>query len=129
MGAIRGGISNCPHLSQTLVLKALESGEFTKEKKEKYEVMKARALKVKEVLENEKYKDAWTYYPFSSGYFMCLKLKTVNAETLRQHLLNHYGIGVISVGDTDIRVAFSCIEVDEIPELFDLIHQGVKDLS
>jgi len=28
MGAIRGGISNCPHLSQTLVLKALESDEF-----------------------------------------------------------------------------------------------------
>jgi len=129
MGAIRGGISNSPHLSQTLVLKALESDEFTKEKKEKYEVMKARALKVKEVLHNEKYKDAWTYYPFNSGYFMCLKLKSVNAETLRQHLLNQYGVGVISAADTDIRVAFSCTEVDDIPELFEIIHQGVKDLS
>lgn len=129
MGAIRGGISNSPHLSQTLVLKGLESAEFSKEKKEKYEVMKARALKVKEVLQNEKYNDAWTYYPFNSGYFMCLKLKTLNAETLRQHILNQYGIGVISVGDTDIRVAFSCIEVDDIKELFDLIYQGVTDLS
>lgn len=129
MGAIRGGISNSSHLSQTLVLKALESKELSKEKKEKYEVMKKRSLKVKEVLKNEKYKDAWTYYPFNSGYFMCLKLKTVNAETLRQHLLNQYGIGVISVGDTDIRVAFSCTEVNDIPELFNLIHQGVKDLS
>ncbi|MCK5187578.1 MAG: aminotransferase class I/II-fold pyridoxal phosphate-dependent enzyme [Deltaproteobacteria bacterium] len=129
LGAIRGGISNSPHLSQTLVLRGLESEEFAKEKKEKYEVMKARALKVKEVLQNDKYKDAWTYYPFNSGYFMCLKLKTVNAETLRQHILNEFGIGVISVGDTDIRVAFSCIEVDDIKELFDLIYQGVKDLS
>lgn len=129
MGAIRGGISNSPHLSQTLVLKGLESEEFSKQKKEKYEVMKARALKVKEVLQNEKYNDAWTYYPFNSGYFMCLKLKTLNAETLRQHILNQYGIGVISVGDTDIRVAFSCIEVDDINELFDLIYQGVTDLS
>ncbi len=129
MGAIRGGISNCPHLSQTLVLKALESEEFSEEKKEKYEVMKARAFMVKKVLQNEQYNDAWTYYPFNSGYFMCLKLKTVNAETLRQHILNQYGIGVISVGDTDIRVAFSCIEVDDIKELFDLIYQGVKDLS
>jgi aspartate/methionine/tyrosine aminotransferase len=129
MGAIRGGISNCPHLSQTLVLKALESDEFPKEKKEKHEVLKARALKVKEVLANDKYKDAWTYYPFNAGYFMCLKLKTVNAETLRQHILNQYGIGVISVGDTDIRVAFSCTEVDDIQELFDLIYQGVKDIS
>ena len=129
MGAIRGGISNCPHLSQTLVLKALESDEFPKEKKEKYEVLKARALKVKEVLANDKYKDAWTYYPFNAGYFMCLKLNTVNAETLRQHILNQYGIGVISVGDTDIRVAFSCTEVDDIQELFDLVYQGVKDIS
>ena len=129
MGAIRGGVSNSPHLSQTLVLKALESEEFKKEKKEKYKLMKSRALKVKEVLQNEKYNDAWTYYPFNSGYFMCIKLKTVNAEALRKHLLNQYGIGVISIGDTDIRVAFSCIEVDEIPELFELIYRGVKDLS
>jgi len=129
MGAIRGGISNCPHLSQTLVLKALESEDFAKEKKEKYELMKARALKVKEVIQNEKYKDAWTYYPFNSGYFMCLKLKKVNAEALRQHLLTHYAIGVIAIDDTDIRVAFSCIEVEDIKELFDLIYQGVKDLS
>jgi hypothetical protein len=38
-------------------------------------------------------------------------------------------VGVISVGDTDVRVAFSCTEVDDIQELFDLIYQGVKDLS
>jgi aspartate/methionine/tyrosine aminotransferase len=129
MGAIRGGISNSPHLSQTLVLKALEDQDFAKEANTKYGVMKARALRVKEVLTNEKYKDVWTYYPFNSGYFMCLRLKSVNAETLRQHLLNRYGVGVIAVDDTDIRVAFSCIEVEEVQQLFDIIYQGVKDLS
>jgi len=129
MGAIRGGISNSPHLSQTLVLKALEDQDFAKEANTKYEIMKARALRVKEVLTNEKYKDVWTYYPFNSGYFMCLRLKSVNAETLRQHLLNRYGVGVIAVDDTDIRVAFSCIEVEEVQQLFDIIYQGVKDLS
>jgi aspartate/methionine/tyrosine aminotransferase len=96
MGAIRGGISNCSHLSQTLIFKAFESKDFVKETREKFEIMKARALKVKEVLANEKYSDAWTYYPFNAGYFMCLKLKRVNAETLRQHILERYGVGVIS---------------------------------
>jgi aspartate/methionine/tyrosine aminotransferase len=129
MGAIRGGISNCPHLSQTLVLKAFESEGFATEKKNKFALLKARALKVKEVLQDDKYNDAWTYYPFNAGYFMCLRLRTVNAETLRQHILNKYGVGVISVGDTDIRVAFSCTEVEDIKELFDLVYQGVKDLS
>ena len=129
MGAIRGAISNCAHLSQTLVLKSLESSTFSKEKQEKFEVLKARALKVEEVLQNKKYDDAWTYYPFNAGYFMCLRLKSVNAEALRQHILDKYGVGVISVGDTDVRVAFSCTEVDDIQELFDLIYQGVQDLS
>jgi len=129
MGAIRGCISNSPHLSQTLVLKALESREFTGEAQEKYEVMKARALQVKEVLANKKYDDAWTYYPFNSGYFMCLRLKSVNAEKLRLHLLDTYQVGVIAVDDTDVRIAFSCIEVTDIKELFDIIYQGVKDLS
>jgi aspartate/methionine/tyrosine aminotransferase len=129
MGAIRGGISNSPHLSQTLVLRALESREFSGEAKEKYEVMKARALRVKEVLGNKKYSDAWTYYPFNSGYFMCLRLKSVNAEALRQHLLARYEVGVISVDATDVRIAFSCIEARDIQELFDIIYQGVKDLS
>ena len=129
MGAIRGGISNCAHLSQTLVLKSLESSSFSEEKRQKFEVLKARALKVKEVLENEKYDDAWTYYPFNAGYFMCLRLKSVNAEALRKHILDKYGVGVISVGDTDVRVAFSCTEVGDIQELFDIIYQGVQDLS
>ncbi len=129
MGAIRGGISNCSHLSQTLIVKAFESPAFVKEAQDKFVIMKTRALKVKEVLENKKYDDAWTYYPFNAGYFMCLRLKSVNAEALRKHILEKYGVGVISVGDTDVRVAFSCTEVGDIQELFDLIYQGVQDLS
>lgn len=129
MGAIRGNISNSPHLSQTLVLKALESPEFGAERRDKYDVMKARANRVKQVLQDPKYAPSWAYYPFNSGYFMCLQLKTVDAEKLRVHILEKYGVGTISAGDKDLRVAFSCIEEGDIRELFDIIHQGVRDLS
>ena len=60
---------------------------------------------------------------------MCIKLKTVNAETLRLHLLENYGVGLISIGDKDLRIAFSCLEEGDIPELFDIILKGVEDLS
>jgi hypothetical protein len=60
---------------------------------------------------------------------MCLRLKKVNAEELRLHLLDQYGVGVISLGKTDIRIAFSCVEVENIQELFDIIFQGIKDLE
>ena len=129
MGIIRARISNCPHPSQTFAIEALRSPKFLEQKEEKFQVLKGRALKVKEVLNSGKYDSAWTYYPFNSGYFMCLRLKTVDAEKLRVHILEKYGVGGISIGKTDLRIAFSCIEEKDIPELFDIIYKGVLDLA
>lgn len=128
-GAVRGSISNASHLSQEMVLKSLKSPSYASEKEEKFQIMKERALEVKSVLSDPKYAGAWEAYPFNSGYFMCLKLKTVKAEPLRVHLLNKYGVGLISLGETDLRVAFSCLEKDDTRELFDTVLQGVKDLT
>ncbi|MNI61166.1 hypothetical protein D3C73_1164190 [compost metagenome] len=129
MGIIRATISSGPHPSQTFVLHALNSPDFTTQKQEKFEIMKGRANRTKNILDSGKFDDVWSYYPFNSGYFMCLKLKTVDAETLRIHLLDQYGVGTIALGSTDLRVAFSCIEESNIDELFTLIYQGVKDLE
>ncbi|MEF2967914.1 aminotransferase class I/II-fold pyridoxal phosphate-dependent enzyme [Paenibacillus sp. M1] len=128
-GIIRATISSGAHPSQTFVLEALKSPEFGDQKADKFKVMKGRANKVKALLDSGKYGDVWEYYPFNSGYFMCLKLKTVNAEALRQHLIAQYGVGTIALGDTDLRVAFSCIAEDQLEDLFDLIYRGVQDLQ
>ncbi len=128
-GAVRGSISNASHLSQTILLKSLQSEGYDAEKQEKFEIMKERALEVKRVLADSKYDEAWVPYPFNSGYFMCLMLKTVEAETLRVHLLEKYGIGLIALGERDLRVAFSCIEKEDVQELFNTLLQGVKDLE
>jgi len=129
MGAIRSYVSNSPHPSQSIVYKALLSPTFAAEKRGKYEILKARVEKIKEVLKNPKYLDAFTAYPFNSGYFMCLQLKTVDAEALRQHLLHKYGLGVISIDKKDVRIAFSCLEVEQMQEVFDTIYRGVKELE
>ena len=129
LGIIRGTISSSSHPAQTFVINALRSSEFHTEKQVKFELLKQRVLKVKQLLEQKEYHDAWDYYPFNSGYFMCLKLKGVNAEALRIHLLDHYGVGIISLGENDVRVAFSCVEEQDLEQLYDLIYQGVKDLK
>ncbi|MBN2418127.1 MAG: aminotransferase class I/II-fold pyridoxal phosphate-dependent enzyme [Deltaproteobacteria bacterium] len=128
-GDIRGNISNVSHLSQTIIGKSLASDSFVSESKEKYNIMKERAVEVKKVLSDPKYDRVWEVYPFNSGYFMCLKLKTVDAEALRVHILDKYGVGTISIGKTDLRIAFSCIEKEDISELFEIIYKGVLDIE
>jgi hypothetical protein len=60
---------------------------------------------------------------------MCLKLAGVTAEDVRSHLLNEYGIGAIALGETDLRVAFSCIEEENLEELYDTIYKAVLEVS
>ncbi|MBU2622836.1 MAG: aminotransferase class I/II-fold pyridoxal phosphate-dependent enzyme [Proteobacteria bacterium] len=128
-GCIRGNISNASHLSQSVVLKSMKDNNYPNEKNEKFEILKKRAIKVKEVLSDPKYNKAWDVYPFNSGYFMCIKLKNIEAETLRLHLLDKYGVGLISTGKNDLRVAFSCLDEKDIQELFDIVLQGTEDLK
>jgi aspartate/methionine/tyrosine aminotransferase len=128
-GCVRGNISNASHLGQFILLQAMQDPQRVVEQGEKFDILKARALKVKQVLSDPKYTPAWDVYPFNSGYFMCLKLKTVEAEPLRVHLLNNYGVGLISMGRHDLRIAFSCIDEEQIRELFDTIWQGIQDMQ
>jgi aspartate/methionine/tyrosine aminotransferase len=128
-GNIRGTVSNASHVSQRIVLKTMQSPDFKTQREEKVETLKKRANRVKAVLSNSKYDDAWEMYPFNSGYFMCLKLKNVDAEALRVHILEKYKVGVIATGKTDVRIAFSSVDEENIEPLFDLVYKGVKDLE
>ncbi|MBS3755073.1 MAG: aminotransferase class I/II-fold pyridoxal phosphate-dependent enzyme [Desulfobacterales bacterium] len=128
-GCVRGNISNSSHLGQSIVLKSLRDENYQEEKRSKYDLLKSRAETVKSVLADPRYADAWDVYPFNSGYFMCIRLKSVKAEKLRVHLLEKYGVGLIALGEHDLRVAFSCLEQSDIQTLFDLVYQGVQDLS
>jgi aspartate/methionine/tyrosine aminotransferase len=127
-GAIRGGISNVPQLSQTLVEKALSSASIDTQRKEKRELLRARAAKVFEVANAPRFAESWEVYPFNSGYFMCVRVKGVNAEKLRVHLLDQHGTGLIATSASDIRIAFSCLEVADVEPLFETLHRGIQEL-
>ena len=128
-GAIRGGISNVPQLSQSLIRKALESPAIDGERAEKLETLRSRAEKVYAVANEPRFKESWEVYPFNSGYFMCVAVKGADAEEVRLQLLDKYEIGVIAVGPTDIRIAFSCLEVDEVEPLFEALHQAIAEVG
>ncbi len=127
-GAIRAGISTSPQLSQSLVEKALASASIAEERKEKAELLRARAERVHEIAHLPRYRESFDVYPFNSGYFMCVKVKGVDAEALRVHLLEQHGVGLIATSSTDLRIAFSCLELEEIEPLFELLHRGLQEL-
>jgi aspartate/methionine/tyrosine aminotransferase len=127
-GDIRAVISNSPQLSQALIEQALSSPNIEAERAQKRGVLEARAKEVDRVARLPKYADSWDVYPFNSGYFMLIKVKGVNANTLREHLLDAYQMGLISTADTDLRIAFSCLEVDQVETLFEAIHKAIGEL-
>jgi aspartate/methionine/tyrosine aminotransferase len=128
MGAIRAVVSAAPSISQQIVLGALRSPTLAAERREKFEVLRRRAVRVAEVVGSPRYRESWDVYPFNAGYFMCIAVKGVDAERLRVHLLEKYGVGVIAMGPTDVRIAFSCVEERDIESLFECIHEAIVEL-
>lgn len=128
-GLLRSTISSSNHVSQQIIRRILEDPEYDRQIEEKFQILKGRSLKLKTLLSDSRFEKDWQFYPFNSGYFMCLRLLQVNAEQLRRHLLDRYGIGTISIGETDLRIAFSSIEEQALEELVSLLHQAVRDLS
>ncbi len=128
-GAVRGNVSNASAPAQSLSLRALKDPAITGEARQNFEILKARALKTRAVLAGGKYDEIFTAYPFNSGYFMLLRLKNIPAEKLRVHLLDQHGVGTIATSETDLRVAFSCVEEKDIAELFEIIFKAGKELA
>lgn len=128
-GLIRGTISKSSTPSQSLLIRAFRSPGYREEKKEKFELLRSRYLEIKRVSHSQRYADAFKPYPFNAGYFMCLHLLHTDAEKLRRHLLDEYGVGTISIGDRDLRIAYSCLEREQIKDLFDILYKAVKDID
>lgn len=126
-GAIRGNISSSSHLSQSLLLKAITSNRYEDEKRKKYDLLKSRFNRVEEALKNNRYSEFFSALPHNSGYFICLELKErLNAEKIRQVLLNKYETGVIVIGNL-LRITFSSVVEEDIPRLFENIYNACRD--
>ncbi len=120
-GAIRGSISNASNLSESLVLLALTSQTHNSEKEQKFNILKERYQKMKELMKLEKYKPVFESLPFNSGYFMCIKPKNAKAENVRLKLLEKYDTGVISTNGL-LRISFSSVPVKNLQELVENIY-------
>ncbi len=128
-GLIRAQVSSGPKISQSMIVKAMSHLSLASQKAEKQELLASRYFEVKKEALKENYHSLWEAYPFNSGYFMCLKMKHANAHNLRTYLLDKYQLGIVSLNDTDIRIAFSSLEVSQISEVFSTIAKAAVELQ
>jgi aspartate/methionine/tyrosine aminotransferase len=125
-GMVRATISNTASTSQEILLNAYSSESYESEKQEKYNTLKSRYEKIKEILASHKeYEQSFTAMPFNSGYFMCVKVNGANPEAVRQECLKNHGLGVIVLSGL-IRIAYSSVALNKIEELFERLHKAVQ---
>lgn len=125
-GLIRATISNASMPGQAIALRALQDPAFRAEQAAKVAILGARAARTAAASRDPAHADCWDVYPFNAGYFMCLRLKGAGAEAVRRRLLAEHGVGTIALGERELRVAFSCLAEEQIPEVFARIARAVR---
>lgn len=130
-GAVRGNISNSPHLSQSLFINASKAETYPQEKQRNKEKIRERYLKVKEILDaHPEYKEYFEALPFNSGYFMCVRIKDRSVDKVWQTLLDKYSTGVICYSEKNLlRIAFASTPTQKLEKLFNNICNACKDVA
>jgi len=128
MGALRSSVSCSNTSSQHLMLKAMEDPRTPGEKEAYKEILRRRYRLVKGFVEARAGHPALRALPFNSGYFMSFACK-VDAEALRQELLARHGIGLVSLGESCLRVAFSSIDEEKIIPALEKIYETAEKLA
>lgn len=128
MGVIRSSVSNSSAPVQHLLLKALDSPGYAEQKARYRGLLEARYAKVRAFLARTSLPASLRLLPFNSGYFMSFECVGVSAEALRLRLLDK-GIGVISMQDRYLRVAFSSVEAASIEALYAAIFEEAAALA
>ena len=126
-GSIRASISNSSKLAQSILQKSLASDSYKQEKDDAFKILEERYLKVKEMISGYAADSPLKALPFNSGYFMTFTYEG-NAETLRLHLLDKYGIGTISIKEKYLRIAFSSVEQEHLEDLYKLLDQAAREV-
>ncbi len=127
-GNVRSCISNVSSIGQHLAIRAFMDPNYNQQKRDKYAVLKKRYHEIRTILKlHPEYAEAFEVMPFNSGYFMCVKPKGVDAETVRKHLIEKYSVGTIVLSGL-IRLAFSTIPTHKLAALFQHVADAVNDL-
>lgn len=126
-GFLRSTTSSPSNLSQQIALRLLDNKKALEEKEINDKIIEERYNELKQAISVEQLDSLVRILPFNSGYFFTIKLPSnINAHEFRLKFLNEYKYGVYSMDDEHIRIAFSCLDIELIPELINKFKQCIK---
>ncbi|MCX7027541.1 MAG: aminotransferase class I/II-fold pyridoxal phosphate-dependent enzyme [Spirochaetes bacterium] len=129
LGIIRSSVSSSSGLAQHLLLKALLYPGYENQKTRYRKVLEGRYRAMMDYFSKRELPSCLEPLPFNSGYFMSFLCKGISAEALRVELLEKSSIGTISMQDKYLRVAFSSLEEEHIPEFLDIVVASAEKLA
>ena len=129
-GYLRSTTSSPSNLSQQIALRLLESSQAKQEKTYNDNIIEERYHILKEAIAKYNLDNDITILPFNSGYFFTIKMpEHIDAHKFRLKFLNDYKYGVYSMDDSHIRIAFSCLDKELIPDLIKNFKLCIKEFS
>jgi len=129
LGVIRSSVSSSSTPAQNLFLKSISDPRTKGQKAAFLELIRRRYEIAKSIAYSESTPACLKPLPFNSGYFMSYDCVGISAEDLRMKLLDEKGIGLVSIQDRYLRVAFSSVDEDGIEELYRSIAEAAKALA
>ena len=128
-GYLRSTTSSPSNLSQQIAVRLLDNKQSLEEKEINDKIIEERYNELKQAISKENLNSLVTVLPFNSGYFFTIKLPSnINAHEFRLKFLNEYKYGVYSMDDEHIRIAFSCLDKELIPELINKFKECIKQI-
>ena len=128
-GDVRSSVSNITSLGQHMAVAAYSDAGYCAQKREKYAVLRKRYETIKKIIAGHpEYAKSFEVMPFNSGYFMCVKPKGIDAESVRRRLIEKYSTGTIVLSGL-IRLAFTTIPCQKLPQLFANVHAAIGELA
>ena len=126
-GYLRSTTSSPSNLSQQIAVRLLDNKQSLEEKEINDKIIEERYNELKQAISTEQLDQLVRVLPFNSGYFFTIKLPSnIKAHEFRLKFLNEYKYGVYSMDDEHIRIAFSCLDKELIPELINKFKQCIK---
>jgi len=135
-GMIRSTISNCNHFYQAITVKIFKEKGMDKiieERRDIQNLLKQRFEKFNAEL-NKIHNPDISIDPNSGGYFIFVNLNPnkFKATEFADYLLKKYKVGIIPIENDEeningIRIAYSSIDISQIPEMVDHIKLALRD--